>query len=122
MTDITTAASEPSQAVGAPVEQPVRLDPERAGIAWELALLAQTLEFSDDVRTKIQRGADEIERLRAEIKTLHDQADVDAAVAAEREIAVRVIADVLEAGGAYRLHATREDDARALLRLARDRA
>ena len=39
--------------------------PERAGVAWELALLAQTLEFSDDVRAQIQRGADEIERLQA---------------------------------------------------------
>lgn len=35
MTDTTTAASEPCQAVGAPVEQPVRLDPERAAFnAW----------------------------------------------------------------------------------------
>ena len=29
MTDTTTAASEPCRAVGAPVEHPVRLDPER---------------------------------------------------------------------------------------------
>lgn len=40
------------------------LAPKREGLHWELCLLAQTLEFSDDVRTLIQRGANEIERLR----------------------------------------------------------
>lgn len=43
-------------------------------------------------------------------------------LAAERELAVRVLADVLEASGANTLHGTREDDARTLLRLARERA
>lgn len=44
------------------------------------------------------------------------------AVAEEREIAVRVLADILETGEAHKLHGTREEDARTLLRLARERA
>jgi len=49
----------------APVEQPVRPAQERTGLVWELCLLAQVEEFSDEVRCTIQRGANEIERLRA---------------------------------------------------------
>ncbi len=53
---------------------------------------------------------------------LYDQDALDAAVAAEHELAVRVLADVLQTSGAHKLHATREEDARVLLRLARERA
>ena len=60
------------------------LAPERADVAAKLALLAQTLEFSDDVRCTIQRGADEIERLRA-------------ALAAERERCAQVCKGAREA-------------------------
>ena len=38
-----------------------------AGIACELALLAQTLEYSDGARTTIAIGSAEIEQLRAEL-------------------------------------------------------
>ncbi len=49
-------------------------------------------------------------------------AQLEAAVTAERELAVRVMADMLEAAGAHMLHNSREEDARTLLRLARERA
>lgn len=56
-----------------------------ADIALELDLLAQTMEFSDDVRAKIQRGADEIKRL-------------EAALAAERERCAKAAEEFLTRG------------------------
>jgi hypothetical protein len=53
---------------------------------------------------------------------VYSHAQMREAVAAEHEVSVRVLADVLEMSGAHRLHATREEDARTLLRLARERA
>lgn len=44
--------------------------PTKQGLYWELCLLAQTQEFGDDVRTLIQRGANEIERLEQHVELL----------------------------------------------------
>lgn len=64
-----------SPALVGQVERPVRPGSEAlplmpSGIAWDLALLAQTLEFSEDVRCTIQRGADEVERGAAALSLL----------------------------------------------------
>ena len=56
------------------------------------------------------------------LEALYTRSQLDAALAAERELAVRVVADILEAAGAHKLHSSREEDARTLLRLARERA
>lgn len=65
-------AQDDSAPLGVKLTNGLGLAAERDGVSWELALLAQTLEFSDDARTKIQRGADEIERLRAAVRGLLD--------------------------------------------------
>lgn len=51
------------------------LVPKRNPVAWDLALLAQTLEFSEEVRMQCQRGHDEIERLCAALAKANEQAE-----------------------------------------------
>ena len=51
-------------------EQEALARQERAGLHWDMCLLAQTLEFSDDVRMLIQNAADEIERLQTRWRRL----------------------------------------------------
>ena len=46
---------------------------ELDGIQLELCELAQTLEFSDGVRCRIQAGADELDRMAAEIQSLTEE-------------------------------------------------
>jgi hypothetical protein len=62
----TEEAAQPAQ-VAAPDREADETIITGKGLYWDLCLLAQTLEFSNDVRLVIQTAANEIERLQAQL-------------------------------------------------------
>ena len=127
MTNDATAPAQPAPLLGLGSSDGLGLAPERALLSRLHSLKVLLGTDSPEVRgwaPVVQQSAQAtvnaaITMLKAMSAAL--QAG-DRSAAAERDIAVHAIAEVLEACNAPHLSDTREEDARTLLRLARERA